>query len=361
VAVKIEDLGDELIAEAASRMTKRIRGRVEKTMDMIARGRGTLAETKSRLKAFTKRENARVEAEEDDAGTAMAVATPEVGFEQQIGPTNEILSIEFFEAGLLAAKAIGRIRVMGGLKFGTGFFVAPGIVMTNHHILPDSDAAFGSEFELNVEAQRFGNPTRQTILSFNPEAFFLTDEEHDVTLVAVEDDGNVNVTKRFGWHPLIQTQGKVRVGDAVNIIQHPGGNEKAVVVHKSHLLYLENETRVDRFCWYSGDTKTGSSGSPVFNRHWEVVALHHKAVPKINVRDEIIDRNGHAMSKQRFNDHPDDAAWLANQGIRISRIVAMVIKSRFEDEHQEARRIELVERWQRPGEQRRAQKAADSS
>ena len=356
MALKIDELGDELMAEVASRMAGRISDHIEKTQSMIARGKGFLAETKSRLKLFERREKAL----RDRLGVDIkpAIATDETGLEQLIGSTNEILSIEFFEAGLLAAKSVGRISVAEGTKFGTGFFVAPGILMTNNHVLPTAQLAKISVLELNAEANRFGEAKRERVLNFDPEKFFLTDKDHDVTIVAVDDEDDEAMIESFGWHPLIKAQGKVRVGDPVNIIQHPGGDDKSVVVHKSNFLHLENGTNVDRFCWYSGDTMTGSSGSPVFNANWEVVALHHKGVPKTNIRGEIIDRDGRPMSEQRFKDNPDDAAWLANEGIRISKLVATVTKARLGKPEQESRRIELLERWQRTGEQRRAQRAA---
>lgn len=356
MALKITEIGDELLAAASERMTGRISDHIEKTLSLIARGKGFLSETKSRRELFEQRENAL------DGGLNVvkkpAVVTADTGLEQLIGPTNEILSIEFFEAGLLAAKAVGRIRLAGGAKFGTGFFVAPGILITNNHVLPTVEVARISEFELNAEANRFGPPQSERILNLDPGKFFLTDVDHDFTLVAVADDGVPPPVESFGWHPLIKTQGKVRVGDAVNIIQHPDGDEKAVVVHKSNFLHLENGTSVDRFCWYSGDTMSGSSGSPVFNKNWEVVALHHKGVPKTNIRGEILDRDGRPMSEERFKQNPDDAAWLANEGIRISRVVAAVGDARTDDAEHETLRIELLERWQSAGEQRRAQNAA---
>lgn len=76
---------------------------------------------------------------------------------------------------------------------------------------------------------------------------------------------NQALSFNFGWHVLLAIQGKIRVGDPVNIIQHPHGEEKAVVVHNSHFLHLENGTNSEQFCWYSGDTEKGSSGAPVFN------------------------------------------------------------------------------------------------
>ena len=55
----------------------------------------------------------------------------------------------------------------------------------------------------------------------------------------------------------------------------------------------------DEFIHYSTDTEPGSSGSPVLSDAWEVVALHHAGVPG-----------------------PGGKGYVANEGIRISSIVA---------------------------------------
>jgi endonuclease G len=193
-----------------------------------------------------------------------------------------------------------------------------------------------------------------------PDRFFLTSKEHDFTLVAVTDPvGDNPPIDSFGWHVLLEVQGKIRIGDPVNIIQHPNGDEKAIVVHNSHLLHLENGTNSEQFCWYSGDTNWGSSGAPVFNNRWEVVALHHKAVPKTDQNGGIVDRNGRVMSEKRIKENPEDIAWVANEGIRASRLVQAIRDASFSDTSQEKIRDDLIALWSAPAAHKRALKAAE--
>jgi len=56
----------------------------------------------------------------------------------------------------------------------------------------------------------------------------------------------------------------------VNIVQHPQGRRKEVSLHDNKVGYV-----YDKVIRYSADTEPGSSGSPVFNNQWELVALHH--------------------------------------------------------------------------------------
>jgi V8-like Glu-specific endopeptidase len=59
----------------------------------------------------------------------------------------------------------------------------------------------------------------------------------------------------------------------VFIIQHPDGGPKMIGL--SHNLVRSVTGDVLQ---YWTDTKTGSSGAPVFNSRWQVVGLHHRWV-----------------------------------------------------------------------------------
>jgi hypothetical protein len=135
----IDDLGDEFLSEAASRISKRLK-KIDRTLHLIANGRGYLAESKSRRKVFKHRQKMLL-AEEINTAVFSDRETPggrdELGLERNIGKTNDILSIEFLEAGLLAARSVGRITVLFGDSSGTAFHVGHQVVITNHHVLSD--------------------------------------------------------------------------------------------------------------------------------------------------------------------------------------------------------------------------------
>jgi V8-like Glu-specific endopeptidase len=74
-----------------------------------------------------------------------------------------------------------------------------------------------------------------------------------------------------------QDWGAVAVGSAltqperfVNIIQHPGGGPKQIALYHN-VVVSANVDRVQ----YLTDTMPGSSGSPVFDSAWQLVAIHH--------------------------------------------------------------------------------------
>jgi endonuclease G, mitochondrial len=81
------------------------------------------------------------------------------------------------------------------------------------------------------------------------------------------------------------------------------------------------------FLHYQTDTAPGSSGSPVFNDQWEVVALHHSGVPKRDRLGQILSVNGTIWTNDQGE---QNIAWIANEGVRISRIVKHIQRQRLE-------------------------------
>jgi endonuclease G len=145
----------------------------------------------------------------------------------------------------------------------------------------------------------------------------LNDRTLDYAVVAVKprtpDGAPLN---QFQFLPLIAVKGKIRKGDPVNIIQHPHGKPKQYATVNNQLLDL----RDDGFLLYETDTLEGSSGSPVFNQHWETIGLHHCGVPLME-KGKLVTRGGKLLSLDAEVDDAD-LIWVANEGIRVSALVA---------------------------------------
>ena len=71
---------------------------------------------------------------------------------------------------------------------------------------------------------------------------------------------------------------------------------------------------------YTGDTQPGSSGAPVFSDLWEVIALHHSGVPDETANGQYLTHSG-APWNPLTDPEMRTVVWIANEGIRISRIV----------------------------------------
>lgn len=78
----------------------------------------------------------------------------------------------------------------------------------------------------------------------------------------------------------------------VNIIQHPAGRRKEVALQKNNISNIYNK-RIR----YTTDTEPGSSGSPVFNNEWDLIAIHHAAGEWDNVNNVWVSNEGMRMDK----------------------------------------------------------------
>ncbi|HEY0764466.1 MAG TPA: DNA/RNA non-specific endonuclease [Pyrinomonadaceae bacterium] len=241
-------------------------------------------------------------------------------FERIIGATRDFLGVAFLEMGTQSNRSVGRIVTnLGGgrFSFGTGFMVSPRLLLTNHHVLRSASDAAKSTVEFDFQLDRFGNPLTVDHYNLDPNSFFYNFQELDFALVAVSQQSKSGKQLNRGFNRLIQQEGKATQGlDCLNIIQHPRGEMKQIVIRENKLVDLPDNPN-----WaahYAGDTEPGSSGSPVFNDQWELVALHHSGVPATDQAGNMLKIDGGIW---RDGDDPAQVRYVANEGIRISRLV----------------------------------------
>ena len=262
------------------------------------------------------------EAVRDPREAVRAKASLPFGFllERMIGEAEEYLSVMFVARAAVVIRSVGRIAAPR--SFGTGFLVAPGVLITNNHVLPDSDEAALTRVQFRYEVDLIDREIAPVAFHLNPDRLFVTDPDLDFTLVAVEAQGDdASSLSEFGFLPLVGDQGKIRLGQPVNIIQHPAGERKQLIFRESTLSLLPEA--LGTVAQYTGDTKPGSSGSPVFSDAWEVVALHHSGVPDSNDRGEWMDVDGNVWDQAR-DPHMERVKWIANEGIRVSSLVRRI-------------------------------------
>jgi endonuclease G, mitochondrial len=224
---------------------------------------------------------------------------------EKIINTNDFVGIRYLEEGVAASRAVCRVDVRDELGrdigYGTGSMVSPRLLLTNHHVLPSAEVARLSGAEFNYQDGIDGKPLQPQLLALDPDTFFVNDVERDFALVAVA--GSEQDLAAYGLNRLIEAQGKAIKGDFVTIVQHPGGEKKQVALRDNRIV-----DELELFLHYEADTEPGSSGSPVFNDQWEVVALHHASVPT--------------------PEHGEGT--FLNEGIRASRILRFLADTRFD-------------------------------
>jgi V8-like Glu-specific endopeptidase len=215
---------------------------------------------------------------------------------------SNLLPFDFFRTGDRLGRAVVKIQRGDGAS-GTGFLVAPDVLLTNHHVLPDAAVAAESRAVANYERTPSPDPAgASAIVTLEPESLFVTNAELDFTFCGVRGLDYLGVV------PLNRDSLSIAEREYVNIIQHPRGRPKEVAVQDNRVVKADNVV-----VHYSCDTEPGSSGSPVFNNQWRLVALHHASVPA--------------------DDGAEPPKYL-NEGIRLSAIAVWLESPHAADVHQ---------------------------
>ncbi len=260
------------------------------------------------------------------------------GPEAIYGKTIDFVGISFLERGCSAARAVGRVAFKNGQAQGSGVMVSDRVFLTNHHVIPSIVQAGALCVEFDYELDPADKPRGVTRFAFDPSKLFMTDSVDglDFTLIAIGPRlAGPKSLSDFGWCPINDAADKHALGEVANIIQHPDGRYKEVVLRENRLV-----SRLDLVLHYVADTQPGSSGSPVFNNDWEVVALHHWGGPWRGTTDA------------RGRKVPTEV----NEGIRISAIVRELASMRSKLDEQARRYLDEV---LQNGKERKAPKASE--
>lgn len=192
----------------------------------------------------------------------------EVNLEYLLG-ANNLKQLSWIQKGLIASKSVCRILTPNN-GLGSGFLIAPNLLMTNNHVIPDENVAAGSFAEFNYEQDAAGNLLPTVRYKLDAGRFHTSPEEKlDYTIVGVAPDAEKPPLEKWGRLALNADADPVP-SEHVVIIQHPNGGLKQIVLTANQVVRLW-EHRLQ----YTTDTLPGSSGSPVFNDQWQVIAIHH--------------------------------------------------------------------------------------
>src|SRR5919112_606184 len=226
---------------------------------LIQQGRALAADSPERVQKFLARRGYG----KDEVAAIMRqprrrsrAARPPVALERVLG-TNDLIGVAFLERGLGVARA--------------------------------------SLVEFDYQVGLGGAVLPTTTFAFDPDEFFFADENLDYAVVAVRSASTGGQRPSdFGWNPLVEEEGKTIVSQWLNLIQHPNGETKQLGLRENQLLDV-----LEEFLHYETDTAPGSSGSPVYNDRWEVVALHHSGVWDTNAAGQILAIDGRVWRGER--------------------------------------------------------------
>ncbi len=217
--------------------------------------------------------------------------------ERIIRETNSFLDVDKWLVNLSRIQAqVCRIEFPKATAQGTGFLIAPNVVITNYHVM---EAVINQNVNYNnvvlrfdykkLEGGNFSNSTEyhltkdwlvdQSPYTDNP---LPTIDQLDYTLLKVDGNpGNSILGERGsserGWIELPTKKYEFSPKTPLSILQHPNGQPLKLAFDTDAIIGVnENHTIVK----YKTNTEPGSSGSPCFNIDWELVALHHKGIER---------------------------------------------------------------------------------
>jgi endonuclease G len=224
-------------------------------------------------------------------GGATVRADTRAPVEAVIGEPN-FKSIWWLELALAAARSVARVKLAAGSA--TGFLVAPDVFLTNHHVFETVEDARSARLQFNYRLLANGELATRDEWECDPDALFHTNPNLDYSLVRVKPKGGKKPGETWGALDL-RHGASVSAGQRVNIIQYPQGRFQEIAFRENQVKDVQ-----DRYIQYLTDTDYGTSGAPVLDDWFNVVALHN----------------------QRVADPNDPHRWYRNQGFRVEAIVA---------------------------------------
>jgi endonuclease G, mitochondrial len=214
----------------------------------------------------------------------------------------------FIQQAHTIARSIARLTIPrvfdgvpdGDVAYGTGWIIAPGIVMTNHHVIDARDRRpppvglgeqVAAESDFHTQAEKitadfdYYNEAGVSRLECQNSKLLASNRGLDYALIELEQAGKI-----ADRHPIrvVPVQPTLKRGARINIVQHPHGGPLRFAIRNN---FFVRPAEQPAFMFYQTDTEPGASGSPVCNDDWQVVALHHASqpVPPEWVPQEVVD------------------------------------------------------------------------
>lgn len=179
--------------------------------------------------------------------------------------------LEFVNEAMRAALAVGRLVGPGGAGEGTCFMISPELLATADHCLPGRDDLPDLD-EWRVEFTLDPVPGREEVRArykLAPERLCLRRQhlgEIDVAIIALGVKEEGEFTPEF--RPLVTASEEHAPGFHANIIHYR--REFMEWVLRDNWILPGTDVELG----YRSQTDVGSSGAPVFNAAWKVIALH---------------------------------------------------------------------------------------
>ena len=231
---------------------------------------------------------------------------PKSMLEKVVSGNTTFLDVGKWREGLTKMEwRVCRIDINGS-GAGTGFLVGPDVVMTNHHVVADvidgniapskvkcrfdykvaqgDVISQGVLFDLATEWLIDQTPHSPVDLEQDPKSGEPNEDQLDFALIRLETSaGNQPPSNASGgeprkWIELNKSPVDFANQKVVAILQHPEALPLKLALGFDQEIKVNGAGNRIR---YTVPTEGGSSGSPVFDSDWRLVALHHSGDPAV--------------------------------------------------------------------------------
>jgi hypothetical protein len=196
---------------------------------------------------------------------------------ERIFPKESSFGLDWYRQGLAAARAVGRLSI-------AGMVTATCSLVSARHVLTPSHVFHAAENLglIDISFEQSGEVRKVKSLAWESSA------DLDSAILELDEAVLQAVPISLSGSRLIRFD----VGDRVVVVGHPLGGALSFSLSESAIVDIS-----DQFLHYRTPTEPGSSGSPVFDVNWDILAFHHAAMMK-------------------------EPGWTVGEGIRASALVA---------------------------------------
>lgn len=197
---------------------------------------------------------------------------------------DDSLPFRFLTLGADRGRAVCKIKCKGtnyagqtGKWFGTGFLIAPHILLTNFHVINSAEVARRSRALFGYDERENGEIGATSSFKLNPDRLLIASPWQELDYCFVWVEGTPHET--YGTIDFWRGSFMAPEHSKANIIHHPDGNPKRASLEKNEVIDLGLR---EVLCHYASDTEPGSSGGPVMTDEWRLFALHHASTRELS-------------------------------------------------------------------------------
>jgi len=219
--------------------------------------------------------------------TPEAVRHPDAeGMLEKVFGDTGFISPEKIRLGLKRCEAVGRVEETTGDGVGSGFAI-PGsalsaswpnnfLFVTNNHVMsttnPDALRIANAQVTFHALRDSSGKPFTTRFAGILRESPL---DKLDFTVLELADQ-----PPGLEPYPVADSLPTINSGQRLYVIGHPRGGGLMFSMQDNRLI--DYGAPIDFRVHYRTPTEPGSSGSPVFNGGWDLVALHHSGSATMN-------------------------------------------------------------------------------